>query len=79
MRYNRRKFIFKIDRKIKGKNHYGQCPKYKIWHEKGDLVFSRRAKRYCQNCYKILFSRNDLKDFGILNSNRKTAKQKVER
>jgi hypothetical protein len=79
MRYNRRKFIFKIDRKIKGKNHYGQWPKCKTWHQKGNLVFSRRAKRYCQNCYKTLFSGNDLKDFGRLDSNTKMTKQKVER
>jgi hypothetical protein len=77
MRYNRRKFIFKVDRKIKRKNHYGQCPKCEIWHKKGDLVFSRRSKRYCQNCYEIIFSVNALSDFVRISSNRKTTKQKV--
>lgn len=79
MRYTRRKFLFKIDRKVKGKRHYGQCPKCKVWHKKGEFVFSRRSKRYCQNCYKVLFAGRDLDDFNIISSNRKIIKQKVER
>lgn len=79
MRYTRRKFVFKIDRKVKGKNHYGQCPKCKVWNKKGDLIFSRRSKRYCQNCSKDLFAGRDIKDFNMVSSNRKIIKQKVKR
>jgi RNase P subunit RPR2 len=78
MRYNRRKFLFKIDRKTRGKNHYGQCPKCRVWHKKGDLVFSRRSKRYCKNCSKVLFAGRDLKVFDTINSNKKINKQKVK-
>ncbi len=48
---------------MQGADHYGQCPKCKKWHKKGDVVFSNSRKRYCLDCYVIVFGKYDLKKF----------------
>ena len=75
MRYARRKFVFKIDRKVKGENHYGKCLKCKVWHKIYDLTFSRRSKGCCKNCSKILFVERHLEGLDVIDSNIKMAKK----
>ena len=61
MRFTRKKFMYRIRRKIQDEDHYGQCPKCNKWHEKGDVVFSRWSKRYCLDCYVLLFGRTGVR------------------
>ncbi len=61
MMFTRKKFLYKIKRKIKGEDNYGRCPKCNKLHSLGDIVFGRRSKRYCFNCYLILFGKRGLK------------------
>lgn len=63
MRLTRRKFLYQIRKKSRYGDHYGQCPKCKKAHEKGDMVFGRLSKRYCLDCYMSLFGKYGVKEF----------------
>ncbi|GEM_PF-1932196 len=63
MRFTRKKFLYIVRKKIQDEDHYGCCPKCTRWHKKGDIVFGRSSKRYCLNCYVVLFGKHDIKKF----------------
>lgn len=63
MRFTRKKFLYIVRKKIQDKDHYGQCPKCTAWHKKGDVVFGRSSKRYCLNCYVVLYGKYGIKKF----------------
>jgi hypothetical protein len=63
MKLKGRKHLYKARTKMQDTDHYGQCPKCKKWHKYGDEVFSNSSKRYCIDCYAIVFGKYDLRKF----------------
>ena len=65
MKLKGRKHLYKAFTKMQNTDHYGQCPKCLRWHKKGDVVFSNSRKRYCIDCYAIIFGKYNLKKFVV--------------
>lgn len=71
MKFTRKKYLYTIRRKIQDEDHYGQCPKCAKLHKKGDIVFGRWSKRYCLDCYMLLFGKYGVKKFLTEYANRR--------